>query len=268
MEQNNERTEGIVLSPEEAEEFRAYKRRQRVEQVRQAFLKTESEPPLPLTQKEVKSATVQAEKLHLAAIKVTPNLVSRCRGAFLVDAVVGGNGETTTKVKAYEAKNALRDGAKELTLILSHSLLESGKTGELKREISKLVKRAKTALLKVALPEGAPSSQILSVATLVSECGGKMVSVPYFAGAKDLRSELGTKCMLEVTLVPDATAFKELISAGVERITTAHADEIYAALIKEAENYPLSTEVFLAAPSSLTLKSPYAAHNLKISRVR
>lgn len=244
MEKQDEQSK-IVLSRAEAEEYCAFKRRKRAEEVRQAFLKTELQAELPLKSETLKTLFFDAKKLRVAAVKLTPNFVAAAHGTIGADAIIGGTGETTSKVKFYEAKRAIRDGASELTLILSETLTERERTGELKREIKKLSKLSSRALLKIATPKNASKQQILSLASLVSEVGVKMLSVPYFIGAEDLKSEIGARCMLEITDVADVATYKTLLLSGVERIATKNGNAVYEALMKEAEQCDFSSECFL-----------------------
>lgn len=254
-----------MLSPIEAEEYCAYKRQKRVEEVRRAFLKAELET-IPLTLESLKKTCATALKLHVAAVRVTSEHVRAAKSllgeSVGVDVAVGGDGSQATKVKAYETKYALRLGGREISLVLSEAMRKSDKTGEMKKEIAKIVKSAKRGLVKIALREETAISEIARIAKLVGESGGKFVSVPYFSGVEELRAAMGDCCMLEVREVSDAAQFKALVRAGVERISTARAEEIFAELMREAENctFPDAYEPFFASGrSSVYEKSLYAS---------
>lgn len=243
MENNKSgKNSGIVLSPAEAEEYCEFKRQKRVAEVQAALTKSE----LQATGRElapgeikrvadsagrVKSAAVRTDLLHVPCLK---NALGNSGTA--VDCVVGGTGETTAKVKAYETKQALRAGAKEITLILSYSALKSGRTGDTKREIKKVCRAARRAAVKVAADKSLTYAELLRLARLVSDCKAKYLSVEFFPDCGRLKRDLHDGCMLEVTGVETAAAYKALVAVGAERIGTSHADEIYAELIKEAEN--------------------------------
>lgn len=243
---------GIVISPSEAEEYGAFKRQKRVEEVKAAFSKSEisaiGEPiaVLKRTAESVKRMGVTAVKVAPNAVRAAKSLLSTSGKTIKIDALIGGMGETTTKVKAYEAKCARRDGADELTLILSKSTALGGRPIEVKREIAKVVKAAKSLPVKVLLPT-ASHEQSVRLAREISASGAAYVSAPYFHGCEKLKAELSETCKLEITGVATAADFKILVHAGVERICIdgkESAEEIYACLIDEAENRNFSTPVF------------------------
>lgn len=88
---------------------------------------------------------------------------------------------------------------------------------------------------------------------MAADCGAKFLTVEFFPDCGRLKRDLHDSCMLEVTGVETAGDYKTLITAGAERIGTSHAEEIYAELMKEAEN--LSFAVNFAEP--LTVASPF-----------
>lgn len=232
----------MVLSPAEAEEYRAFKKQKRMEEAKSAIARSEAEgAKRGLTLTELKKLCDGAVRVHAAAVRVYPNFVSPAR-SFLgsshvkVDCVVGGLGETTTKVKAYECKQARKLGASEITLVLSPSMMKSGKSGEIKREIKKVVKAAKKAHVKVAAEGEWTVSELKKLARLVSDAGAKFLSTAYFTGAETLKKELADCCMLEITGVKDPIDYKALCSSGVERLGTLSGEEIFSVLMKEAEN--------------------------------
>ena len=155
---------------------------------------------------------------------------------------MGGNGETSWQVKRYEAKRALRDGAGRITLILSPSAVQTGKTGETKREIKKVCKAVKKRPVTVALPENVAArtdkAAWKKIAGLAADYGAKYLSVPFFAGAEELRTFLKDTCMLEVTGVQTAADFKTMIAAGAEiiAVSAVACGKIRAELLAEAEN--------------------------------
>lgn len=239
------RTGEIVLSTAEAEEYRSFKRQKRISEVWAALARSEAEgAKRGIALAELKKICDDAASVRSAAVRVFPNFILPAK-SFLgssgvkIDCVIGGLGETLVKVKAYEAKRAVKNGANELTLILSPSLFRAGKTGELKREIKKVCKTARRAIVKVAAYGERTAGELTKLAALVSDAGAKFLSVAYFAGAENLKKELGDRCMLEVTGVRKAEDYKALALSGVERIGTSFGAEIYASLTREAENCDL-----------------------------
>lgn len=233
---------GIVLSPSEAEEYCEFKRQKRIAEVVTALTKSELYAAgRDIFPAEIKKIADSAKRVGSAAVRVSPMYVPFLRGALqgspcAVDCVVGGTGETTAKVKGYEAKLAMRGGAKEITLVLSYSALKSGRTGDTKREIKKVCRSARRALVKVEAEKTLTYAEILRVGRFAADCGAKYLTVEFFPDCGRLKRDLHDSCMLEVTGVETAADYKALVAAGVERIGTSHAEEIYAELMKEAEN--------------------------------
>lgn len=257
---------GILLSPTEAEEFCEYKRQKRISEVLSALSKAVLKADgAELSPAELKKIADSAGRVNAASVRVSPLYVSFLRGALegkgvALDCVVGGTGETVAKVKAYEAKLALRAGAREITLVLSRSALKNGRTGDTRREIKRVCRKAKRAVVKVAADKTLTYAEILRIGRLASECGAKYLSVGFFPDCGRLKRDLHDSCMLEVTEVETAADYKSLIAAGAERIGTSHAEEIYAELMHEAENYTLAVHfaenVAVSAPPAPAAPAP------------
>lgn len=243
----------IVLSPAEAEEYCVFKRKKRVDEVLSALKKTVILPPEDLSATEISKCAEAARGVKALALRVPSNKVAAARnaatGGAAVDAIVGGNGETSWQVKRYEAKRALRDGAGRITLILSPSAVQTGKTGETKREIKKVCKAVKKRPVTVTLPENVAArtdkAAWKKIAGLAADYGAKYLSVPFFAGAEELRTFLKDTCMLEITGVQTAADFKTMIAAGAESIAVSAVacGKIRAELLAEAENCSFAVPV-------------------------
>ena len=94
----------------------------------------------------------------------------------------------------------------------------------------------------MALPEAFARTLDKSVwkkiAALAADYGAKYLSVPFYAGAAELRTFLKDTCMLEVAGVENAADFKILVAAGAESIVLSAAalEKISKELLAEAEN--------------------------------
>ena len=258
----NQGSGGITISPTEAEEFCRFKRQKRREEVEAALARSSFfAADYTLTPTELRRIAEGAKRIGGAAVKVHPVLVPSMRYALggskaAVDAIVGGTGESTVKVKAYEAKRAVREGAREITLVLCRSALKNGRTGDTRKEVKKVCRAAKKAIVKIAADAELGYEEFLRLARLASETGAKFLSVPYFAGVERLRRDMHDQCMLEVTGVENAADYKTLVAAGVERIGSSHAETIYKEWMAEAEK----TAIAVAAPEPKpTLSTPSSA---------
>ena len=268
MEQNDKtkistkETEGVRITQREAEEYRAYKRQKKVAEIMSAIARSAS----PIDMKDdIKKLVDRAARFRQAAVKVTPVVFAQVQRELLksrvgLDCIVGGNGETTAKVKAYEAKLAVKAGARELTLVLSSSHIFTGRYGEIRKEIQRIKRVGKRTKIKVWIDKKYPYPTVARIARLASEMGVDYVCVPYFFGCERLRYDLLRTCGLEVSEVETLDDFKKMAGAGVERIVTTRIFEIYTEWMKEAETLSVETQqppvkALLSAPAAESEKS-------------
>lgn len=234
---------GVTISDKEVEEYRAYRRQKKVAEVTGAICRSVT----PITFKDdIKRLTERAARFHQSAVKVAPTQLIEVKSHLLkskvkLDCIVGGNGEITTKVKAYEAKLARKAGAQELTLVLTPSWISTCRYVELKKEIRAIKRVAKEATLKVWVDKKYPFPMLARLARLCSEMGAAYFCVPYFVGCERLRYDLFKGCRLEVSEVEAFADFKKMVGAGVERIVTSRVSEFYLEWMKEAEESVLLT---------------------------
>ncbi len=243
--ENAENKNGVTLSRKEAEEYCAYKRQKKISEIMSAMRRSESELTYQISGVKL---CERASRLRQISVRMTPSDLSG-RGEIFkqsplkIDCVIGGNGETFAKVKAYEAKCAIREGAKELTLVLTPSLLESCRYQELRKEIRRVCRVAGKIPVKARVEKVYPQSTLTRLARLCCEMGAKYFSVPYFEGCHLLQAELSKGCLLEVYGVEKLTEFKEMTGAGMGRVVTSHAWEIYTEWLKEVEEIVFSQPV-------------------------
>lgn len=109
----------------------------------------------------------EAEQYHFASVCINPTWVKRAaanlRGTDVpVCTVIGFPlGATTTEVKAMEARKALRDGAREIDMVINVGALKSGMNDHVYNDISKVVDAAHEV--------GAVCKVILETALLTDE---------------------------------------------------------------------------------------------------
>jgi len=228
---------GMFLSPQDAEEYRAYKRRKKVEEIMAAIAKSEASL---INGEDPQRVCERAIRLKQAAIKVPPSWLPQAKtylggSKVKIDCVIGGNGETLTKVKAYEMRVALRGNAKELTVFIAPSMLSQNRFAEIKKELKKLCRTAKKAVVKVWVNNDYPFAVLSKVARICCEVGVKYFCVPYFTGCEKLRFDLTNGCQIEVSEVETLAEYRKLCESGVGRIVTRNIWEIYSEWIKEAD---------------------------------
>ena len=108
---------------------------------------------------EIDQLCAEAQEFGFASVCVNPTWVSRCarnlRGSSVkVCTVIGFPlGATTPQIKAMEARQALRDGAREVDMVINIGALKSGDFELVRRDIEKVVDSAHEAgaIVKVIL---------------------------------------------------------------------------------------------------------------------
>ena len=95
----------------------------------------------------------------------------------------------------------------------------------------------------MAVEKECSATALSRAARVAAEAGASYFCVSYFAGCEKLRMDLTGLCKLQVSGVPDAAAFQRLADAGVGRIVTDNAWEIYNEWIKEETSLPAKEPV-------------------------
>ena len=227
--------ESVRISRREAEEYRAYKRKQLQADIVKALSNSESSI---LNGEDVQRVCERAIRLRQAAVKTSLTrlaLASRYLAGSKVklDCVVGGTGETLTKVKTLEARLAARKKAAEITVVVAPSLVDGCRYGEIRRELKKVRRAAGKVPLKVRVEQTASLTTLARLARIACETGARFFSVPYFDDCQKLCVNFTRGCGLEVSGVDDTDAFRKLSKAGVARIVTDRGFEIYAEWLKK-----------------------------------
>ena len=227
----------LLLSGTDAEEYYAYKKQKKIAQIMAALARSEG---MLDGKDDIQRVAERAARIHQAAVRVTPTYFTLAkeylsRGNVRVDCLIGGNGETVTKVKEYEAKLMRKMGASELTVAVTPSWMEGCRYAEIKKELRRFIRIAKNAAVKVWVENTYPYATVAHVGRIASEVGARYFSIPYFAGCERLRFDLFGGCKLEVVGVETLADFKKMIGAGVGRIVTAYGFDMYAQWMKEVE---------------------------------
>ena len=241
--QTVERKEDVLrISNREALEYCAYKKQKKVSSIMEGI----SRAVCVLDEKEdVHRALAQAQRFRVSAIRVTPLQLEKNSAKFVergvsADCIIGGNGETLSKVKACEAKLALRLKARQLTVTLAPSYINACRYAEMRREIRRIRRLAKKSILKVSVCGGS-TANLSRLARICSEVGVDYFSIPYFHGCERIKAELSGGVKLEVVGVESLENYKKLVQAGVGRIVTSRIAEFYEKWIQEVEKITLET---------------------------
>ena len=227
--------ESVRISRREAEEYRAYKRKQLQADIVSALSNSESSI---LNGEDAQRVCERAIRLRQAAVKAPLTrlaLAARYLAGSKVklDCVVGGTGETLTKVKMLEARLAAKKKAAEITVVVAPSLVDSCRYSEIRKEIKRVRRAAGKVPLKVRVEQTDSLTALARIARIACETGARFFSVPYFQGCERLGVNFTRGCALEVSGVDDTDAFRTLSKAGVARIVTDRGFEIYAEWLKK-----------------------------------
>ena len=232
----------VSITTREAMEYRDFKRQQKRAEILSAIARSEG---ILEGNDDAGRVAEHAAKLRQAAVRITPSRLAVVgeffhRRGVATDCIIGGNGETVTKVKRYEAKLALKMQAKELTLVLSPYQVAHCHYAELRKEIKKISRAAKKVKLKVWIDKTYPQTNISRISRLCGEMGVSYFCVPYFEGCEKLRVDLLGGCKLQVSGVQTLEQYCRLVAAGVGRIVTDRGWEIYNDWMREVEkiNFP------------------------------
>ncbi len=234
----------LTITSKEAEEYCAYKKQKKIAEITSAIARGS----FALGDNEdAHRACERAVKLRLAAVKMPPSRLLRNGDIFLrsgvpVDCIVGGTGETLSKVKACEARAVRRLRAQELTVVVTPSLIANCRYGEIKKELRRVFRATGKTTVKVWVNNTFSPASLTRVARIACELGAKYFSVPYFLGCERLRMDLSGGCQLEVSGVDDLETFQKLTLAGVGRIVSERISEINAEWLKEAEKITFPTK--------------------------
>ena len=227
--------EGVLISKRDAEEYRSFKKQKAISLITSSIQKSQGSL---LSCADIQKVCERAVRFRQSAVQTPLSKISQAAlylgaSGVKLDCVVGGTGETIAKVKAFEARKAVRMHAKEITLVITPSLVDACRYGEIKKEIKRVRRAVKKADLKVRIEKLYPPTVLSRLARLCSETGVKFFSVPYFIGCERLRLDVTRDCGVEVFGVETLQDYRRLVGAGVRRIITDNAAEFYSAWLCE-----------------------------------
>jgi deoxyribose-phosphate aldolase len=196
------------------------------------------------TQVDITELCDEAVELRLASVTVNPAWTSYCAKR-LSGTGIGVNptigfplGANTAHVKAEETRDAVRNGASELDMVINIGALKSGFPQFVEKEIAAIVKVAGSLPIKVILETGYLTGQdIVAVCEMSARAGAAFVQTSTGFGStgatlEDVKlmrqtvgNELGVKAAGGIRGYRDAMAFVE---AGATHLGTSAALKILA----------------------------------------
>ena len=133
------------------------------------------------TSDEIRKLCDQAIKYNCASVCIPPCHVAGARryvGDKLTICTVIGfpNGYMTTAAKAYEAADAVRNGAEEIDMVINVSMVKDGCWEDVARDISAVREATRGHILKVIIECCLlTDEEKMRLCTIVSECGADFI---------------------------------------------------------------------------------------------
>lgn len=186
---------------------------------------------------DIKTLCEEAIKFDFMSVCINPCFVKYAHDVLLdsevkVCTVIGFPlGANTTKTKIYETKQALKDGADEIDMVINVSALKDKKYDYVKNEISKIKKVCKNKILKVILETCLlTDEEIVKACELSLEAKADFVktSTGFSKGGATveavalMRKTVGDKCGVKASGgVKTFEDMQKMIDAGASRIGTS-----------------------------------------------
>jgi deoxyribose-phosphate aldolase len=186
---------------------------------------------------QIKALCEEAIRYKTASVCIPPNYVRRAAefGANLVICTVIGFplGYSTTETKIAEAKNALRDGAREIDMVINVCDVKNGDFDRIEKELSVLRDATKGNILKVIIETCyLTEEEKIKLSQLVTKTGADFIktSTGFGTGGATLedvallREHIGKNVRVKasggIRTIEDHEAF---FDAGVDRLGTSSA---------------------------------------------
>ena len=186
---------------------------------------------------DIKTLCEEAIKFDFMSVCINPCFVKYAHDVLLdsevkVCTVIGFPlGANTTKTKVYETKQALKDGADEIDMVINVSALKDKKYDYVKNEISKIKKVCKNKILKVILETCLlTDEEIVKACELSLEAKADFVktSTGFSKGGATveavalMRKTVGDRCGVKASGgVKTFEDMQKMINAGASRIGTS-----------------------------------------------
>jgi deoxyribose-phosphate aldolase len=193
------------------------------------------------TWEEIKAICDDGIKYGCASVCIPPSYVKEASeysdGRIKICTVIGfPNGYNTTKVKCFEAFDAVENGADEIDMVINIGMLKDKKYDELLYEISEVKKACKGKLLKVIIETCLlTEEEKVKMCEIVSESGADFIktSTGFSTGgatrediklfSENVEHHLKIKAAGGISSIEDA---EDMLSLGAERLGTSRIVKI------------------------------------------
>ncbi len=189
------------------------------------------------TWEDMISICEDALKYHTASVCIPPSFVKKAHEtypALNICTVIGfPNGYSTTAVKVFEAREAIREGASEIDMVINIGAMKAGDYDFVEQEIAALREATRGKILKVIVETCyLTEDEKIKVCELVTNAGADFIKTstgfgPSGATIEDIRlfkKHIGPKVKMKaaggISTVEDLETF---VDAGCARIGTSRA---------------------------------------------
>lgn len=234
--------EETKLSPAEAAEFGEFRRARRETEIAFTLGKLLIDASRRETDRSaLKRACETAIKLNASGVQVSPVNVAAARkqlsgSQIPICCLVGGTGESLISTKKTETKKAVRQGAKEIRLVLCYSQLTGGGLSYLKREIRRVRRATGKGTITVSLEDHTLGDDAIALgvrAAAAAKADGVCVRGETQTVLCAVHESAG-RIRVEASGVENAEQLRLLIKAGAMRAATGNgekiAEELFSAL--------------------------------------
>ncbi|MDE6557515.1 MAG: hypothetical protein K2K39_00250 [Clostridia bacterium] len=243
MQDNIEQT----MAPDEAEQYREFKRVKRIEEAKASVLKIECDCLSQLADKNsVKETCKACNTLEIGAIVVFPSFVKACVSYLgkdpqvsLIAAIAYPYGEETTDVKVAAVKRAVKDGVDEVEVCAPIAFIRDGNFIYFKKECKKLKKAAKVRALRLVINTALLNEkELIKACVTAADAGVNCLRLNNADGEliTKVKTALKGKCLIKGDRAENSTQFASLCLSGADTVSCTDATELAQYLLKQAEN--------------------------------
>lgn len=201
------------------------------------------------TKEEIKNLCLEAKKHKFAAVCVNPYYVGYCKELLMASNVKVGTvvgfplGANTKELKAFEALDAINNGADEIDMVINIGALKDKDYSEVKNDIKLVVDIAKDkAIVKVIIETCLlTQDEKVKACELAMESGADFVktSTGFSTGGatiedvKLMKSVVGNSLEVKASGgIRDSNRAKDMIEAGATRLGTSSGIKIIEDILK------------------------------------
>ena len=242
MQDNKQQT----LNASEDEEYREFKRVQKMNEAKANVSKIECDCLSPLMDKvSLKEMCKSANAIEMGGIVVPPNIVKACVSYLGKDpkvSLIAGigfpYGGELTEIKAAAVKRAVRDGVDEAEVWAPTVFLRDGNFAYFKKECKKIKKAGKNCAVRVVLDcKSLGEKELVRAAVTAVDTGIDCVRLSGADGelVAKVKAALKGRGHIKADRADSALAFVNLCTAGADTVGCTSALDLANYLLKQAE---------------------------------